>query len=108
MNLSGRYTYGSGMPLPGFYRVTSAGYELSAKRNELRAPAYQRADVRVNKAYVGKRFKTTLFGEVVNLTNHSNRDFDSPGPYNAVSGRTFPTFYSMFPILPSVGMVFEF
>jgi len=45
---------------------------------------------------------------VVNLTNHHNRDFDSAGPYDSVTGRTYPNFFSMFPILPSAGMVFEF
>jgi hypothetical protein len=77
-------------------------------RNGLRAPAYQRMDLRVNKAYVHQKFSATLFAEVVNLTNHSNRDFDAPGPYDPKTGRSTPTFYSMFPILPSVGMVVTF
>jgi len=57
---------------------------------------------------VHQKFTMTLFGEIVNLTNHTNRDFDSPGPYDVNTTRTFPTFFSMFPILPSVGMVLEF
>ncbi len=52
--------------------------------------------------------KTTLFVEIVNLTDHNNRDFDSAGPYDAQTTRTYPNFYSMFPILPSAGLVFEF
>ena len=108
VNLSARFTYGSGMPLPGFYRLGDGGYKLSENRNALRAPAYARTDLRLNKAYVHQKFKTTLFGEIVNVTNHTNRDFDSAGPYDAGTGRAYPNFYSMFPILPSVGMVFEF
>ena len=54
------------------------------------------------------KFTTTLFGEIVNITNHKNRDFDTPGPYDISTGRTYPNFFSMFPILPSMGMVFEF
>jgi hypothetical protein len=108
VNLSARFTYGSGMPLPGFYRLQDGTYWLSQNRNGLRAPSYQRADLRLNKAFVHKRSKTTLFGEIVNLTNHSNRDFDSPGPYDVMTGRTYPNFYSMFPILPSAGVVLEF
>ncbi len=108
VNVSARFTYGSGMPLPGFYAVDSSGYSLSTVRNGLRAPAYERADVRLNKAYVRQKFKTTLFGEIVNLTNHKNRDFDSPGPYDNTTGHTVPNFYSMFPILPSVGLLVEF
>jgi hypothetical protein len=110
VNLSGRFTYGSGMPLPGFYQLVPSvpgGYAISKNRNTLRAPAYQRTDVRLNKAFAHKKTTTTLYAEVINLTNHNNRDFESPGPYNS-SGRTFPNFYSMFPILPSVGAVFEF
>ena len=96
------------MPLPGFYRQEQGAYFLARNRNGLRAPAYQRTDVRMNKAYVHRKSKTTLFAEIVNLTNHANRDFDSAGPYDANTGRTYPNFFSMFPILPSAGMVFEF
>jgi hypothetical protein len=108
VNLSGRLTYGSGMPLPGFYRPVLGGYALSANRNTLRAPAYQRTDLRLNKAFVHQKYTATLFGEIVNLTNHTNRDFDSPGPYDISTGRTYPSFFTMFPILPSVGLVLEF
>ena len=108
INVSARFTYGSGMPFPGFYRQDGTAYFLTTNRNGLRAPAYERTDLRLNKAYVHKKSKATLFAEVVNLTNHHNRDFDSEGPYDSVTGRTFPKFFSMFPILPSAGMVFEF
>jgi hypothetical protein len=108
VNLSARFTYGSGMPFPGFYKVVDGGYALSVQRNAVRAPAYQRTDLRLNKAFVKQKYTATLFGEIVNLTNHRNRDFDSPGPYDVTIGRTYPTFFSMFPILPSVGLVLEF
>ena len=108
VNLSARFTYGSGMPLPGFYELRDGVYHIARNRNQLRAPFYERADLRLNKAYVGKKFKTTLFGEIINITNHTNRDFDTPGTYDPVTGITHPNFYTMFPILPSVGMVFEF
>jgi len=108
VNVSARFTYGSGMPLPGFYRQDATAYFLTTNRNGLRAPSYQRTDLRLNKAYVHKKSKITLFAEVINLTNHHNRDFDSPGPYDSITGRTYPNFFSMFPILPSAGMVYEF
>lgn len=111
VNVSARFTYGSGMPFPGFYsEVVGAGtaYFLATNRNGLRAPAYQRTDLRLNKAYIHKKTKTTVFAEVINLTNHHNSDFDSPGPYDSTTGRTYPNFFSMFPILPSAGMAFEF
>ena len=108
VNFSGHFAYGSGMPLPGFYQIVDGVYDLSPFRNGLRAPDYQRIDVRVNKAYVHQKYNATLYAEVVNLTNHSNRDFDVPGPYDPVTRRNTPTFYSMFPILPSVGIVVTF
>jgi outer membrane cobalamin receptor len=108
VNLSMHFTFGSGMPLPGFYRTTSDGYALSQERNALRAPIYQRTDVRLNKDYVHQKFKTTLFAEIINLTDRSNSDFDTAGPFDPVTGRAVINFFSMLPILPSAGVVFEF
>jgi len=108
VNVSARVTYGSGMPLPGFYEAAPGGYAISQSRNALRASAYERTDLRLNKAYVHEKIKTTLYGEIINITNHHNRDFDTPGPYDPSTQRTFPNFYSMFPILPSAGVVLEF
>src|SRR5262249_49801620 len=79
VNVSGRFTFGSGMPLPGFYKLAPGGYEIADTRNGLRAPAYERTDLRLNKAYIRKKVKTTVYGEIVNVLNHTNRDFDSPG-----------------------------
>jgi hypothetical protein len=108
VNVSARVTYGSGMPLPGFYELVPGGYAISQRRNALRAPFYERTDLRINKAYVKQRVKTTVYGEIINITNRNNQDFDTPGPYDTSSKRTFPNFYSMFPILPSAGVVLEF
>ncbi len=108
VNLSVRVTYGSGMPLPGFYQLQDGAYFLSANRNGLRLPAYQRTDLRMNKAWAHQKTKTTLFAEIVNVTDHTNKDFDSPGPYSTSTLQVFPNFYTNFPILPSAGMVFEF
>src|SRR5262249_33225953 len=33
VNLSGKFVFGSGMPLPGFYHRTDDGYEISSNRN---------------------------------------------------------------------------
>jgi SAM-dependent methyltransferase len=64
VNVSARFTYGSGMPFPGFYRQDGTAYFLTTNRNGLRAPAYERTDLRLNKAYVHKKSKATLFAEV--------------------------------------------
>jgi hypothetical protein len=107
VNLSVKWLFGSGFPLPGFYQLTPQGYFLAMNRNQLRLPSYQRLDFRVNKAFVRDKWKMTLFAEVINLLNRTNRRFDSFGGYNGYTGQAYPSFLSMFPILPSVGMVFE-
>ena len=47
-------------------------------------------------------------GEHWQSTNHINRDFDTPGPYDRATGKTTPNFYQMFPVLPSIGLVMNF
>ena len=48
---------------------------------------------------------TTRYGEVINLTNRSNYRFDSVDAYG--DGGAWVVLDKMFPILPSVGVVFE-
>jgi hypothetical protein len=108
VNLSLKGLYGSGYPLPGFYRMQAGQYYLAESRNALRTDAYSRVDARINKAYVFVRWKLTLYGEVVNLLNRSNYRFDSFGGYNAKTGRATVALDRMFPIIPSIGVVLEF
>ena len=108
VNLTAKWTYGSGFPVPGFYRLSGSGYFLSPIRDGLRVTPYQRADLRMNKAFVYQRRKLTLFAEVVNLFNRQNRIYDSPGSFNTTTGAANLNFINMFPILPSVGILFEF
>ena len=108
LNLSVKSSYGSGFPIPGYVTQNAAGiYFLSPVRNQLRVPYYQRTDVRVNKAWTRDRWKVTLYGEVVNLTNRTNYVFESVNGYNTKTGQTSVTLDSMFPILPSVGILLE-
>jgi len=44
--------------LAAFFFATSPEDFFSRNRNNLRAPAYERTDVRFNKAYVQRKFKT--------------------------------------------------
>jgi len=107
VNLSARWSYGSGFPIPGFLLRQGTSYFLAASRNQTRLPAYQRLDLRVNKSWSFQRWKLTLFGEVVNLTNHRNTRFDAFNGYNNRTGQANVTFNRMFPILPSAGIAFE-
>jgi TonB dependent receptor/Carboxypeptidase regulatory-like domain/TonB-dependent Receptor Plug Domain len=110
-NVSSEWRYGSGLPVPGFYRqvgnVPDTGFFLSTVRNTTRLPAYNRVDLRVNKAFLFEKWKLTLNGEVINVTNSNNRryaGFDGFG----FDGRVFGQLDRVLPILPSAGIVVEF
>jgi hypothetical protein len=107
VNLSVRATYGSGFPIPGYLRQSDGAYYLAGSRNQLRLPHYQRTDVRVNKAWTKDRWKLTLYGEVINLTNRTNYIFDVMNGYNSKSGQANVQLDTLFPVLPSAGLVFE-
>jgi hypothetical protein len=108
VNLSVKWLYGSGFPMPGFFRRDGTTYFLSEARNAVRLDPYHRADMRLNKAYVFDRWKLTLYAEVVNLFNHTNYRFDSFGSYNTRTAQINVYRDRMFPILPSAGVVLEF
>ena len=107
VNLSAKASYGSGFPIPGYLQQVSTLYYLSSMRNQLRIQSYLRADVRVNKSWTRDKWKLTLFGEVINLTNRTNYLYDSFNGYNSKTYQAFVTLDTMFPILPSAGIVFE-
>jgi hypothetical protein len=107
VNLSLRWTYGSGFPMPGYLMQNGNAYYLAATRNQLRLTPYMRADFRVNKAWTHDKWKLTLYGEVINLTNRANYIFDILDSYNSKTGQVFVTLDKLFPILPSAGLVFE-
>lgn len=107
VNLSLRWSYGSGFPMPGYLQKTGATYSLAGSRNQLRLDPYMRADFRINKAWTHDKWKLTLYGEVVNLTNRANYIFDILDGYNSKTGQAFLTLDKLFPILPSAGLVFE-
>ena len=73
----------------------------------MRFDPYQRLDWRINKSWTKHRYKLTLYGEVVNLTNQANYRFDTLNSYNSKTGQAYITLDKLFPILPSAGIVFE-
>ena len=108
LNLSGRWGYGSGEPIPGYITRRDGVYYVAARRNELRLPAYQRADVRANKSFTYDRWKFTLYGEVINITNRRNIRFVSFDGANTRTGRASLTIDRVFPIVPVAGITLEF
>ncbi len=111
VNLSAKLIYGTGTPLPGYFRQPNPAVTelfLAAGRNLLRLPDYQRTDVRVNKLFARKHYQLTLFAEVINLTNRRNIRFDDLGGFDPNTGRARPQLDRAFPILPSAGIVIDF
>ncbi len=107
VNLSIHSSYGSNFPMPGYLSKVGPTYYLTTVRNQLRLPYYQRTDFRINKSWTRNRWKMTLYGEVVNLTNHTNQLFDSFNGYTVSTRQAFISLDNMFPILPSVGLMME-
>jgi hypothetical protein len=112
VNLSARMSYGSGFPIPGYFSLYQyQGYNyyfLASSRNQLRLPAYQRTDVRINKSWMHAKSKFTLYGEVINITDHGNYYYLGYNSYIPI--QTAPVSISIdktFPILPSAGMLLE-
>jgi hypothetical protein len=108
LNLSGRWGYGSGEPIPGFVTQIDGVLFLAPQRNELRLPAYHRIDFRANKSFTYDAWKLTLYGEVINLTNRQNIRFVSFDGANSATNRVFVTIERVFPIVPVAGVTLEF
>ncbi|MGJ5813558.1 TonB-dependent receptor [Paludibaculum fermentans] len=108
MNLSGRYSYGSNFPIPGYFRRTAPDtYFLDTRKNALRLPAYHRADVRVNKVFQWGSWRSTLFVEVANLTNHENTTYDYFNGFDSRTAQAYPRLLKLFPIVPAAGLMLE-
>jgi CarboxypepD_reg-like domain/TonB-dependent Receptor Plug Domain len=108
VNISAKFSLGSGFPIPGFFSLHDGTYYLAADRNLVTLPMYQRLDIRVNKSTTMKRGKMTLFVEATNMLNHTNYRFDSYNGFNPVSGEAAVSLSQMFPILPSAGITIDF
>lgn len=108
VNVSARFTYGSGFPAPGFLTMRNGEFFLTARRNTLRLGPYERLDFRVNKVWRHEKWTTTLFAEVLNATNRTNLRFGSLDWYSPANGTAIVSVDQMFPVLPSVGIVVSY
>ena len=106
-NLSSVFRFGTGPPIPGFFRQVDGTFFLSDRRNETRLPDYARWDARISKAFLFNRWKLTLTGEVLNLLNRENLRYAGFDGFDA-SGRVLGRLDRVLPIVPSVGAVIEF
>lgn len=86
--------YGSGFPI------------LPGEPPNFRLSAYERLDLRVDKSWLMPRGKFSLYGELLNATNHFNPVFENfvTGP----TGTPVPFTSQGVPITPTLGIVLDF
>jgi outer membrane receptor for Fe3+-dicitrate len=99
--------FGSNFPVPGYYTEQDGSYVIGRARNTARLPYYSRLDLRANRAFNWSNRRLTLFAEVINVFDRANVRFRPPR-VNGLTGRTTTPFETMFPIVPSVGILIEF
>ena len=109
LNLSGKYLYGSGYPIPsGTYVQLGNGQFVATGINTTRLDPYQRLDVRVDKDWAFQRWKLTLYCEVLNLTNHYNGRFAYESGIDPATGRVLVKTLQGLPITPTLGLSAQF
>jgi outer membrane receptor protein involved in Fe transport len=109
LSFVGKLRMGSNFPIPGYYaRVDgTGGYALTDVRNADRLPVYARLDLRVNRDFHPGRSRLTLFAEVINVFNRANYRFQPPS-VNLTTRAVSSPFESLFPVIPSAGILIEF
>ncbi len=108
ISLSGKLLYGSGYPVPStnFAQVGNTYYAVGL--NTVRLPAYVRFDLRCDKSWAFQRWKLTLYGEVLNLSNHDNRIYTYTTGVNPTTLQTTIQTEQELPVTPTAGLAFEF
>jgi hypothetical protein len=109
LNLSGKLLYGSGFPIPsGAFVPLSNGQYVQIGLNATRLGAYERLDLRTDKDWAFQRWKLTLYGEVLNLTNHYNARYAYESGIDPNTGQALVKTLQGLPITPTAGLVFQF
>jgi hypothetical protein len=109
INLSGKFLYGSGYPVPsGDFVQVGNTYQEVGVNNGVRLPAYVRLDLRCDKSWAFTRWKFTLYGEVLNVTNHDNRIYIYSTGVNPSTLESKIQTQQELPVVPTAGTVFEF
>ena len=109
LNLSGKFLFGSGYPIPsGTYVQVGNGQFIATGINTTRLGAYQRLDIRADKDWAFQQWKLTLYGEVLNLTNHYNGRFAYESGIDPKTGKVLVKTLEGLPITPTVGMAAQF
>lgn len=108
LSLGVKALYGSGFPIPGFYRRSGNQYFLSDSRNAVRLGSYQRVDFRLNKDFAFNRWKLSLYAEVLNVLDRSNVRFNTLNGFNPQTRQAYLSFSQMISTLPSAGVALQY
>jgi len=95
VRFSAKALYGSGFPVNTFLPPI------------LRLGPYERLDLRADKSWLFRKWKLSLYGELLNATNHNNRRFAFFG-FNSTTGQTVLFTNDGIPVTPTVGLGFDF
>jgi hypothetical protein len=100
---------GSNFPVPGYFAKVPGTeiFTLTDVRNTERLPVYARLDLRANRAFTWSRRRLTVFAEVINVLNRANYRFEPPS-INIATRLVSSPFDSLFPVIPSAGILIEF
>jgi hypothetical protein len=109
VNLSAKWLYGSGFPVTSGLSFEPVGGALVPFRvTQPRLGPFQRLDLRADKSWAFIRWKLTLYGELLNVTNHNNPRLISAEVINPATGQAVIRTDKGLPITPTAGLAFEF
>jgi len=92
------------LSLKGLY---GSGFPSIESTPALRIGPYERIDLRADKSWSLRKFKLSLYGEILNLTNHDNRRFAGLGAA-PITNQLVAITEDGLPILPTIGLALDF
>lgn len=95
LRFSAKALYGSGFPVIAFPLPIA------------RLGPYERIDLRADKSWLIREYKLSLYGEILNVTNHNNRRFAFLG-FNVANNQPVVFTNDGIPATPTVGLAFDF
>jgi hypothetical protein len=105
VNVGAKFIYGSGFPVAQTFQQVGNSF---IPGDPVRLAAYTRLDARIDKSLAYARWKVTIHGEVLNVTNHSNLRFITEEGVDPFTGRAIIRTEQGLRITPTVGVSFEF
>jgi TonB dependent receptor len=105
-SVAAKLRYGSNFPIAGYFEERPTGLFVGRSRNAVRLPPYSRLDVRADRAFNYGSRRLTLFVEVINVFNRTNSA--QTNGVVGVTSRAFEYTSTMFPMLPTAGVRFDF